>query len=192
VLAGGLEKTIEQSVREANPEATATVLSINGTPVDGRRLAAADVAFEVHLPQFIEEGGEAPTGEEAGAAADSAFTALAEAVSGDEFAALLSTSMEEAAEELVESGEVDEAEVAALVESVAVDVGEVVAEEPEIGEVEVFGPAIVEDDAAVAVVEEEEEEEEDAIIDASDSAASCRALGLVAGTVAAAAAAALA
>ena len=80
MLAGGLEKSIEKSVRSSNPSATATVISVNGTPADGRRLAAADVAFEVSLPQYIEEDGEAPTEEEAGAAADSAFAALSEAV----------------------------------------------------------------------------------------------------------------
>ena len=146
MLAGGLEKSIEMSVRESNADATVEVISINNVPVDGRRLAAAEVAFEVSLPQYIEEGEEAPTAEVAGGLATTAFAALNEAVAGDDFAALLATSMEEAAEELVQSGEVEEAEVAALVESVAVEVGEVVAEEPEVGEVEVFEPAIVEDD----------------------------------------------
>ena len=66
MLAGGLEKSIEMSVRESNADATVEVISINNVPVDGRRLAAAEVAFEVSLPQYIEEGDEAPTAEVAG------------------------------------------------------------------------------------------------------------------------------
>jgi hypothetical protein len=138
VLAGGLEKSIEKSVRSSNPSATATVISVNGTPADGRRLAAADVAFEVSLPQYIEEDGEAPTEEEAGAAANSAFAALSEAVAAPDFATVLSESMEEAAHQLVESGAVEEAEMAALAASVEVVVETVVAEEPQVGEVQSF------------------------------------------------------
>jgi uncharacterized membrane protein len=174
VLAGGLEKSIEMSVRESNADATVEVISINNVPVDGRRLAAAEVAFEVSLPQYIEEGEEAPTAEVAGGLANTAFAALTEAVAGDDFAAQLATSMEEAAEELVQSGEVEEAEVAALVESVAVEVGEVVAEEPEVGEVEVFEPAIVEDDEEEDDEEEDDEEEDDDLVlnaDATSAAA---------------------
>ena len=44
MLAGGLEKSIEMSVRESNADATVEVISINNVPVDGRRLAAAEVA----------------------------------------------------------------------------------------------------------------------------------------------------
>jgi hypothetical protein len=74
----------------------------------------------------------------------------------------------------VQSGEVEEAEVAALVESVAVEVGEVVAEEPEVGEVEVFEPAIVEDDEEEDDEEEDDEEEDDDLVlnaDATSAAA---------------------
>ena len=143
MLAGGLEKSIEKSVRSSNPSATATVISIDGTPASGRRLAAADVAFEVSLPQYIEEGEEPPTADEAGAMADSAFAALSEAVAAPDFATVLSESMEEAAHQLVESGVVEEAEMAALVASVDVVVEEtaIAPQDVILGEVHTFEPS---------------------------------------------------
>jgi hypothetical protein len=185
VLAGGLEKAIEMSVRESNADATVEVISIDGTPVDGRRLAAAEVAFEVSLPQYIEEGEEAPTAEVAGGLANTAFAALTEAVAGDDFAAQLATSMEEAAEELVQSGEVEEAEVAALVESVAVVVEAVVAEEPEVGEIEVFEPTEEDEEVGDDEEEEDEDEVEDIMGDASETGVATTAVALAAAVVAA-------
>jgi len=154
VLAGGLKKAIEGGLYEANSEASVRLLTVGGTPIDDdeeteedgvveeatdgseRKLAAIDVEFEVLLPIVIAEGEEVPTAEEAGGMADAAFQALNEAVTDDDFTTELAESMQEAAAELVESGEVEESDVAAIVASVEVEVITVVAEEPEVGEIE--------------------------------------------------------
>jgi hypothetical protein len=141
VLAGGLKKSIEAGVRSSNPDATVNVLTIGGTAVDSsdRRLEDADVEveFEVLLPTVIEEGEAAPDAEEAGNMASSAFSALESAVLDDDFATALAENMDEAADELVESGDVSSEDAAAAVASVEVEVkATIVQEAPEIGEIE--------------------------------------------------------
>jgi hypothetical protein len=126
VLAAGLARSIEDSVSAANPGAAARVLSVGGVPA-ARRLAAADVDFEVLLPAAA-----GVTEEEAAGMAGDAFEALGEAVAGDEFGEVLAESMQEAAGELVESGEMEAGEVDGVLESVRVEVSDVVAGEPEV------------------------------------------------------------
>ena len=63
------------------------------------------------LPRYIEEVEVAPNAVVAGGLVTTAFAVLNKAIVGDNLAALLTTDMEEASEELVFSGEIEEAEV---------------------------------------------------------------------------------
>jgi len=63
------------------------------------------------FPQYIEEVEVAPNAVVAGGLVTTAFAVLNNAIVGDNLAALLATDMEEASEELVLSGEIEEAVV---------------------------------------------------------------------------------
>jgi hypothetical protein len=148
VLAGGLKAALEKSLEDVGGEVT--IISIGGVNVAGRRLADAEVVFEVSVTQECATAtcdDETPSADDAAAFSGSIGSALTAATADTEaFSATLAESMEEAAAELVAAGEIteEEATAAASIEVTAnsVEVEEAVIEDPVVAAEDTDAPTV--------------------------------------------------
>jgi hypothetical protein len=141
VLALGLKETLQKAVPAG---ADVKIISIGGNAVgvEGRRLADAEVVFEVIFTSECSTAdcaGEVPSVEDAAAMSENVAALLTEATADPAvFTAALAESMEKAAEQLVADGEItaEEGDAAAAIEVVAeaVVVEEAVVEEVVVAE----------------------------------------------------------
>jgi hypothetical protein len=135
VLAGGLKAALEKSLEDVGGEVT--IISIGGVNVAGRRLADAEVVFKVSVTEECATAtcDDVMSAEKAAEFSGNIGTALTAATADTKaFSATLAESMEAAADELVEAGEIteEEATAAASIEVTAnsVKVEEAVIEDP--------------------------------------------------------------
>lgn len=139
VLIAGLEKMFEKAVKNSNPDSKVKITKFNGAAVNGRRLADAEVEFDIIVPTMCSSDScaEKPDAAVATAMADDANAVLIETLASDTFAAELQSSIQLAADELVEAGAITSEEATASVTAVSdVSVNPIEVDDPVVGEKE--------------------------------------------------------
>jgi len=175
VLVSGLEIALEKNIKNENPDAEVTIISINGVKVnDSRRLADVDVKFEITLPTMCDDAecSNKPDAAAATAMSEKVSEVLIAATSSDSFAEILSTSLAIAEKELKEKGAIGADVVVETVE-VAVEAVVVAVDEVDIGTVEEYVPEGEEEEEE----EDKDEDKDEEIVDGGGGAASGLAVG---------------